>query len=397
MKTRILFIVAILFAGCTMPEKDIVKPQTTSAVVPAGFTQAIKLKSIIITQGTDSGCYLDGASFAYVPGDTLVLQSKKPWTYFSLEGFHGTAAAPVVVINSGGQVNMIDGMSFSDCTYMKITGTGSSDQYGFLIQDPQSNGVGVDIFGRSSNIEVEHIYVHDKLYGFWVKEEAQCADSLQFPNWVINHISIHNNLVRKVGQEGMYLGSTDPNGTRPITCNGVTITPKPLRLGTIKVYFNTIDSTNRSGIQLSSANHGTNEIYNNTITNIGYELNVNQGNGISLGGYSQANVHNNNIKNTYAMGIFCLGAGFSEVENNTIANSGHLGTNSTNGMANIMVDTRPTSPTDSTLIWVENNTLSNATDSSVRFYMTYPTYKVHNIVTGNTGTQCIAAGINWQQ
>ena len=34
----------------------------------------------------------------------------------------------------------------------------------------------------------------------------------------------------------MYLGSTDPNGLRALSCNGKTIYPKPLRLGYIKVY-----------------------------------------------------------------------------------------------------------------------------------------------------------------
>jgi parallel beta-helix repeat protein len=397
MKNQIVLLALVLLAGCSVHDNDIVKPQTQALGGPLTLkAKTSQTKRIIIAQGSDSGSYIDGYSFAYVPGDTLVLTAtKKTWSYFSLEGFHGTAAAPVVVINQGGQVNMVDGMAFSDCTYMKITGTGTSDKYGFNITDPADNGVGIDIFGRSSDIEVCNVYVHHKLYGFWVKEEAQCADSLQFPNWVINDISIHDNLVSNVNQEGMYLGSTDPNGTRQISCNGSLIEPKPLRLGNIKVYDNIVDSTNRSGIQLSGADHGTNQIYGNTISYIGYELNVNQGNGISLGGYTQANVHNNNIKNTYAMGIFCLGAGFSKVENNTITNSGHLGNDSTSGMANIMVDTRLTSPTDSTKIWVENNALSKCTDYNIRVYETYPTYGVGNIFSGNTGTINVVPTIKW--
>jgi hypothetical protein len=395
MKNQLLLITLLLFAGCTGHEKDIVKPQTQPTALRQTLTLT-KNKRIIITRGGDQGIYLDGASFAYNPGDTLVLKYQAvAWTYFSLEGFHGVPGLPVVVINQGGPVNMVDGMAFSDCTYMKITGTGSSDQYGFNITDPADNGVGIDIFGRSSDIEVSNVYIHHKLYGFWVKEEAQCEDSLQFPNWVINDISIHDNLVSNVNQEGMYLGSTDPNGTRALTCNGASITPKPLRLGNIKVYNNIIDSTNRSGIQLSGADQGTNEIYGNKISYIGYELNVNQGNGISLGGYTHAFVHNNNIKNTYAMGIFCLGAGFSKIIHNTITNSGQLGKNIANGMANIMVDTRYTSPSDSTLIWVENNTLSNCTDNNVRVYNTYPTYKKGNIFENNSGTLNVAAGINY--
>ena len=56
-----------------------------------------------------------------------------------------------------------------------------------------------------------------------------------------------------------------------------------LRLGNIKIYNNIIDSTNRSGIQLSCGSGMMNEIFNNTVTNCGFEFSDIQGNGISLG------------------------------------------------------------------------------------------------------------------
>ena len=111
-------------------------------------------------------------------------------------------------------------------------------------------------------------------------------------------------MIVKVNQEGMYLGSTDPNGTRQVSCDGANITPKPLRLGNIKVYRNIIDSTNRSGIQLSCGSEMLNEIFYNKVTNCGFEFSPNQGNGISLGGYTSANVYNNYIDHTYALGYF---------------------------------------------------------------------------------------------
>src|SRR6185312_5355952 len=205
-------------------------------------------KRIYINKGSDNGKYIDGG-WKYKPGDTFVIKSgNNPYTYLSFDGIHGTAAHPIVIINEDGQVKMSNGMAFSNCTYIKVTGMGSKDLYGFYISDAASNGVAVHIFGRSSNIEVNNIDIYKKTYGFWVKEEASCVDSLQFPNWVINNISLHNNRIRKVSQEGMYLGSTAPNGERNIQCNGKTIHPKPLYLSNIRVYNNYIDSTNRSGI-----------------------------------------------------------------------------------------------------------------------------------------------------
>jgi len=109
---------------------------------------------------------------------------------------------------------------FANCRYIKLIGAGTSAKYGFRISDPQGSGVGVEITGRSSYIEVARIDIYNKTYGYWVKQEASCIDSLQSPNWVINHISIHNGRIGKTGQEGMYLGSTDPNGTRALSCNG---------------------------------------------------------------------------------------------------------------------------------------------------------------------------------
>jgi hypothetical protein len=396
MKITLGLIAICILAGCSNREKDVVAPQTQAASTNNLLMKnVVKGKRIYITKGGDNGTYLNGSSFSYNPGDTLVLKSSgNPYSYFSLEGFHGVAGAPVVIINEGGQVQLVDGFSFSDCSYLHLTGAGNKGtKYGFHIEDPGSQGVAVDIYGRSQQIGVNNVEIHNKTYGFWVKEDEMCADSLQFPNWVINHISLHDNHISRTNQEGMYLGCTDPNGFIGVSCNGVTIYPKPLRLGSITVYNNIIDSTNRSGIQLSGGDHGVNEIYNNTISNSGFELNANQGNGISLGGYTHANVYGNNIKNSYAMGIFCLGAGLSKIYNNTIANSGHLGSNTINGMSNIMIDTRITSPVDSTVIWVENNSLSVATDASIRLYATYPTYGAGNIFSGNTGTMNIVSGV----
>ncbi|MGI8952424.1 MAG: PKD domain-containing protein [Chitinophagaceae bacterium] len=357
---------------------------------------------IYIVKGSDNGKYINGASFSYSPGDTLVLKSSdNPFSYFSLESIHGTATCPVTIINEGGQVNLQSGMAFNNCTYLKLTGMGSRDQYGFHIEDPASQGVAIDVYGRSKNIEINNVYIHNKTYGFWIKQEASCDDSLQYPNWIIDSIFIHDNLLRKTNQEGMYLGSTDPNGTRVISCNGKNIYPKPFRLGDIHVYNNIIDSTNRSGIQLSCASFGNNVINNNKVSNCGYEFNSWQGNGISLGGYTHAHVRYNDINNTYAMGIFVLGSGEIHIRHNKINNSGHLGDHTANGMASIMVDTRPTSPADSSLLIVEGNVLGTNTDSNIRFYKTYDTYAKGNLIcdntnqSGNTASISVASGINW--
>lgn len=368
--------------------------KSTAPATPSSGTGTIH-KRIYLKQGSDKGFYANGTSFSYEAGDTLVLKGSE-WSYCSFENFYGTSGSPLVIINEGSQVHLSAGFAFANCRYIKLSGSGTSDKYGFFISDPNTNaGVGVDIHGRSSNIEVERLDITHKTYGYWVKQEGSCIDSLQYPNWTIQNIHIHDGRIHMVYQEGMYLGSTDPNGTRAVSCSGSTIYPKPMRLGNIVVNNMLIDSTYRSGIQLSGADQGKNEIYSNTVTNAGFELSPVQGNGISLGGYTQASVHDNTIKNTYALGILVLGAGLINIENNSIENSGHLAGQTAAGMASIMVDTRRTDPVDSSTLVIKNNKLGVNTDHNIRFFNTLPTYTTANKICGNGSDIAVATGIKW--
>lgn len=355
-----------------------------------------KPKRILLKQGGDLGLYINGKNFSYSPGDTFVLTGK--WSYCTLENVYGTADKKVVIINQGGQVQLSSGFSLTNCRFIKVVGNGTKDKYGFRISSAINSGVGITIQGRSSNIQIARVDIYNKTYGYWVKQEASCADSLQYPNWVIKNISICNGRIQSCNQEGMYLGSTDPNGKRAITCNGKTIYPKPLRLGNIKVYAMTINNTYRSGIQLSCASEGTNEIYNNTISNCGFEYNTNgQGSGISLGGYTTANVHDNTISNTFTMGISSLGAGPLTIRNNKISNTGVLSGHKANGMASIMIDTRYTDPTTNTTFTVYDNTIGTNTDVGVRVYRTYPTYTTSNAIYSNgKATIAVDPNIKWR-
>jgi len=331
-----------------------------------------------------------------MPGDTLVLKaSDNPFTYFSIRDIYGTEDCPVTVINEGGQVKLSNGMAFGNCRFINVTGTGDSQEnYGFKIEDSASNGVGIDIHERSAYIEVQHFFIYRKTYGLWVKQEGSCIDSLQYPNWIINNIYIHDNRIVKMNQEGMYLGSTDPNGARQVSCEGKMITPKPLRLGNIKVYNNIVDSTNRSGIQLSCGSFMLNEIFNNTVTNCGFELSTVQGNGISIGGGTSADVYNNHIDHTYALGILCLGSGKILIKDNNINNSGELNGERANGMAGIMIDTRPTNPAENTNFFIINNEIGKNTDCAVRIYKTVDSYAKSNVIY-NSGTLKVEEGIDW--
>jgi parallel beta-helix repeat protein len=355
-------------------------------------------RRIYMTKGGDQGSYLNGSTYSYAPGDTLVLRaSLNPWSYFSLGDFHGTASAPIVIINEGGQVQLQAGFNLENCTNVKIVGTGSSDRFGFLIEHPSNGGVAIDLHGKSAKVEVSNVHIRNKQYGFWIKNEAHCDPTVN--NWIISDITIHDVTIQNVSQEGFYIGSTAPNNERPVFCNGQNIYPTPSRVGNIRLYNNVVDNTGRGGIQLSSANYGFNEIYNNTITNNGYEFDPAQGNGIVLGGYTHAYVHDNTINNTFASGIFSLGSGEIRIENNTINNSGSLYGRTANGNASIMMDTRPTTPVENTTFTIRNNKLGAQTHNNITVYgSTFGTGNIicnNTLITGGTPSIFVIQGVTW--
>ncbi|HVX25121.1 MAG TPA: T9SS type A sorting domain-containing protein [Parafilimonas sp.] len=340
------------------------------------------------------------------PGDTLVLKaSQNPYSWVSL-----TNVNSITIINEGGQVvlNWFNngaipgGFLINGCKHLHLTGTGVKNiKYGFLVTTPANRGVGVDVYGRSAWIEVDHCEMYNKNAGFWVKEEqadAACDPNLSFPKWVLHDFKLHDNYIHNTSAEGMYLGSTAPNGFEgtqhpSVYCtNGRGDSLLPMRLGNFYIYNNVFDSLSRGAIQLSGADSGMSNIYGNKITNVGYEYNNQQGNGIVLGGYTSANVHDNTISHTYASGIFSLGAGWVTIHDNKVDYSGYLNGRISPGFANIEVDTRQTNhpspgkwhnPQRLTFI-VKNNQLGTNTDLSIRVYNTYNTFTDNNIICNNT-------------
>ena len=382
-----------------------VQVTVTTGVTPPPSSCGGKRINIGIN-GNDQGQWVTMPYFGIKPGDTLIISSKYRWSYLSGDGIHGTASCPIVIMNDTGQVEMTAGIAFSNSTYVHVTGTGSANHfYGYYIHSyastaPLSRGNSLQFNDRSAFCEIDHVDEYMKTYCMWLKEEAQCADSLKWPNWRLDNFSIHDIRARNISQDGFYLGSTSPNGERSITCNGVTISPIPMRLSNIKIYNIILDSVGRSGIQMSGADSGINEIYNCRVSRTGFELNPQQGSGIILGGYTHAYVHDNYVRQTFQHGIFALGAGLQRIENNDVDSSGWLNGSSNPGYSNIAADTRLTTNQGATpaginsTVYVRNNLVGISTniDSYTKAmynidiglgYYVYPTWNNDNILCNN--------------
>jgi parallel beta-helix repeat protein len=371
-----IFAIALffIFSACS---KEVDSYQLQSTTI-SGITQAHK--RIYFTQ---QGNYIP-SSFAYSPGDTFVLKEGINYTYFSMDGIHD-----ITIINEG-HVHLLNGFNLANCNHVTISGTGdANDFYGFEISGHTSGDVGIDVNGKSKNITINNVFVHNKTYGFWVKNESNlsCDISFLYPYWYMDSISIHDNKIVNVNQEGMYLGSTDQNNDRPNPCGASNY---PTRLSNISVFNNIIDSTYRGGIQLSGADKGVNSIYRNTISRCGYELNSYQGNGIVIGGNAYANIDHNTITNTLCSGIWILGTGVTRVRHNNISNSGYLDGHTAGGMQGISFDVRPSFPFVLSTFRIKSNTIKNHTDKNdIMIYNTMQNVSGKSVSGFNTRSNLI--------
>ncbi len=330
-------------------KKDIEYKQSKTSNISSATTSA---KRIYFTQ---PGNYIN-ENFNYSPGDTFVLKAGIAYTYFVMSKIHD-----VTIINEGGIVQLQNGFNLADCINVNITGTGTDNFYGFEISGHTAGDVGIDINGKSSRITCRNLYIHDKTYGFWIKQEVAntCNQDFYYPNWYMDSININHCMIKRVSQEGMYLGSTGQNADRP---NGCGHHPYPMRLSNISVRDNIIDSTGRGGIMLSGADKGINKISNNVIKRCGFEYNSYQGNGIVIGGNAYAIVDSNTIKNTLCDGIWVLGCGTTRVRYNTIDSSGWLEGTYAGNMHGISFDARPSHPFILSTFRIRGNKIGKHTD-----------------------------------
>lgn len=346
----------------------------------------------IFTAAGDGGILKHGSSTTYAPGDTIVIShnSGNFYSYIYLEGFNGTPTCPVTIINDIGGTFVTGHLNLDNCTYINLVGTGDKNiTNGFTFSDPaefpanvscnsanQNLNEAINISGKSKNIEISHLYITKKKYGFIIKNDGDCDSTIN--NWVLDSIKVHDTKIRNLESQGFYMGNTDPEGLyRVDTCNGVATYPWPSRLGDIEVYNMDIDSTGRPGIQLSGAFYGHSSIHDNTVKHTGRQHDDQQGSGIALGSMTKCDVYNNYVQTTYTWSISALGAYYANIYNNTCDSAGYAdqnlvtqpdsscggGSGWTTGPSNIIFDTRQENLSnhslDSVNFIIRNNSLNH--------------------------------------
>lgn len=308
----------------------------SGGTIPPRTPQRFKIQPGVlpnIAPADDMGINIPAGSL--IPGDTVDISNAYAWTYGSITAI-GTKAKPIIVINSGnGQATFTGGFTLR-AQYLHMTGTGVAGLTdGFYLTNPTPNlrsqgPFAMTITDSSAYVEVDHLLIYHVGIGFNIKNENSCDPGLQYPAWVINHISIHDNRIIGCWDEGAYLGNTSPdNGKnsydpRAVICNGDTVYPLPLRVGSIHFYNNFIDSSGRGGVQIESTDTSISEIDSNTIMHCGMNGDDAQGTAISTGSYAHAYIHDNTGKLTYTWNIAGLGFTYLIIQNNHFDSAGFL-------------------------------------------------------------------------
>ena len=297
-----------------MPEKFTTKKTSKNTVYRMLVYILVICSNTFLSNASDSKKYIidENSSYYVNPetwdeapsgGDTVFISSKrtKPLRFQFIEG---NAINPVVVINYGGQVK-IDGpntwgaITFENCRYIKITGTGDSNyRYGF---DLAAKDCGLAFCELSSDCEAGNIKIdHEGFFGIMAKKDY--GGNPPSPAPVFSNLIIHDCLILNV-TEGMYLGETKSPG---------------MEFKHVRVFDNIVKNTGRESIQIANMTEDI-EIYNNTLLNAGRDGEDQQNNILQIGDNSVAKVYNNIMMDAPGCGIISFGMGNNFYTNNYIA------------------------------------------------------------------------------
>jgi hypothetical protein len=262
----------------------------------------------------------NGLGFSVIGGDTLKIPALAPGVEYSdiiLQGFSGSSGCPIVITNSGSIPVRAAFVRMDHVSYFKFTGNGVAGiHYGFVLGDTTiSTAFGA---GLCDHYTVDSLDVGNRAeLGFALKKNPVLGDaSTQYPNYVIDSVVVRDNRVHRTHGEGMYIGHTYPTSD-PYNSNLT-----PVRMNNVKIYNNTVDSTDWDGIQLSNARANA-EIYNNIVTHFGLIDKGSQRAGIILGANTNGRVHDNIVNGGTGNGIQIFGYGYIEVDHNTLTNVGN--------------------------------------------------------------------------
>ncbi len=363
MKIKNLFACYLLTAPFYSHSSVFTIPLNTEVVFQAtSYNQSFNRQTIPIPAGTSLQVY----NYLYVnasAGDTFFIDATTQSSngYFSrtpiqFNGLAGNSVTPIVIKNTNGKKIHITqasnqssyGLVFYNCNYIKVTGYENGTSFNLKISGFTNNaGMGIIFDKGTKNVELEHTEIsYTGAQGVQFKSiepyngSKVVTDTNYFRSYV-NQATLgtglfHDNYIHNIHSEGFYIGSTAYNVgdglaikinqtfAESLTKNGIVNYNNgswrflPHLAENILVYNNIIDSTGWDGIQVACAKNY--KIYNNKISNWGYNKIYNQMYGIIVGAPSIGEVFNNSLKVGNGSAIQCFGVQ-NRFFNNLIVNA----------------------------------------------------------------------------
>ena len=296
------------------------------AALGRGATHAVDSCSecdFVIEPGTTSAT---GTELGVEPGDLVCVRGgARP--FLRLYDFVGTEAAPIVITNCEGAVEIDNadrgyGLTGEGMAHVQVSGTGDADiEYGFSVratrEGPDYSASGVVFNGRSTNYELDHFEVFDSGFaGFNLKTEPTCDLGANLGNFTQYETHLHHNYVHDTGGEGMYLGSTGYGG-RVYTCDGIETTLYPHEHRGFYIHHNLVENTGWDGAQIGVTPENC-EFHHNVVRNVGLKNEDVQANGLQIGGASACEVWANRLENGPTNGMIVLDARDTFIHDNVV-------------------------------------------------------------------------------
>ena len=192
-----------------------------------------------------------------------------------------------------------------------------------------------------------------------IKQDPTCSANTWRDNFTMYDIKVHDNFVRDVGGEGLYIGNSFWQVGMNRTCPGSS-QPQvvyPHRILGLKVHHNIIRHTGWDGLQYGCSPDA--EVHDNLIEFTGLQKVAQQMNGVQIGAGSGGRFYNNIIRNPGSTALAMIGfVNNMKVYNNLIVNA----------YEGIFADTRDSISLPKIELEIYNNTLVNTSQNGMTIY-----------------------------
>lgn len=255
-------------------------------------------------------------------GDTLLMEGADSTVWVELGGFGGSPGCPVYLMPRTKPVRIRGVNAFfrmatrdSNVTqYVVVDGTvlrNAGHPYGFLFDNSRIGYAGNEAFhsGWVANFTLKGFH-SVKANAFKIKKDPALPLYSRYDKWIQRNILITDNWIDSSSYEGMYIGSSAPDG-------GQTAYGWPNRMENVSIINNLVTNSRWDGIQLGNSKGG-NVIKHNLVYKAGTLNQPSQRAGILLGGNATGVIDSNLVINSKGDGIQVFGYGAVRVYNNII-------------------------------------------------------------------------------